>query len=91
MPDTAQWVAIVIAALTGGFARDILTWTKTLFRPRSALRRTELETAWSRADEEARKRRIVEEHASHLRRALIEAPCVDRASIEPFPTYSKEK
>ena len=90
MPDTAQWVAIVVAALTGGFVRDIFTWVRGLFKGRTH-RRSELDRAWDKADDEARKRRIVEEHASHVRRLLYEAPCVENGTVPPFPSYTKKE
>lgn len=37
-------------------------------------------------DQERRDRRIAQEHASQLRRMLIEAPGVDIADIPPYPT-----
>lgn len=39
-------------------------------------------------DAERKIRRIIEEHASVLRRRLIEAPCVDEATIPPYPSTS---
>lgn len=44
-----------------------------------------------RADDEAYKRRISQEHASLIRRLLLEAPCVDPTSIPPHPTYTRRK
>lgn len=41
-------------------------------------------------DSERKVRRIVEEHAARLRRLLIEATCVDSATIPPYPTSSPE-
>lgn len=41
-------------------------------------------------DSERKIRRIVEEHAARLRRVLIEATCVDSATIPPCPTSSPE-
>lgn len=90
MPDTAQWVAIAVAALTGGFARDIFAWLRGLFKG-AGHRRSELDRAWEKADDESRKRRIAEEHASQIRRLLIEAQCVENDTIPPFPTYPKKE
>lgn len=94
MLDTAQWVALGIAALTGGFAREIGVGARAVFGKltgRATERRSELRRAWDTADEEARKRRIAEEHASHVRRILIEAPCVDNTDVPPYPSYTSRK
>lgn len=87
--DTAGWVAIAVAALTGGLARDLFAWLRSAFK--KADRRSELERAWDSRDAEARKRRQVEEHASLLTRMLIAAPCVDQSTIPPFPQYTKKE
>lgn len=89
MSESPWWVPIVIALITGGIARDLVTWVRGL-RKGKVPRRSELEQAWASADEQSRRRRIAEEHASHLRRRLIEAPCVDTTTIPVFPPY-KEK
>lgn len=89
MPDTAQLVAMVIALLTGGLLRDVFAWLTGLIRGRGD-RRSELEKAHDRADNEATNRRIVEEHASHLRRILYAADCVAASDIPPFPPYRKK-
>ncbi|MFJ6532494.1 hypothetical protein [Microbacterium sp. NPDC091662] len=47
--------------------------------------------AEARADEQAYQRRITQEHASWLRRLLLEAPCVDPATIPPHPNYHRRK
>lgn len=94
MPDTAQWVAIIIALLTGSFFREVGGGIRAVFGKvtgRATERRSELTRAWDTADDEARKRRIAEEHASHVRRILIEAPCVDNNQVPPYPTYSSRK
>ncbi|WP_119697054.1 hypothetical protein [Microbacterium halotolerans] len=51
-------------------------------------RRDEVDRAWRRVDREASRRRKVEEHASHLTRLLIAAPCVDPTTIPKFPPYT---
>lgn len=48
-------------------------------------------SADTRADIEARARRLAQEHASHLRRLLYEAPCVDVSTIPPFPVYDRKE
>lgn len=88
--ETGQWVALAVAALTGGFARDIIGWVRSLFRGRPQ-RRGEMERAWEKADEESRRRRLAEEHASHLRRLLLEAPCIPSHEVPPFPSYSQAR
>lgn len=45
----------------------------------------------ARADDEAYMRRVTQEHASHLRRLLFEAPCVDPATIPPHPIYHRRR
>lgn len=57
---------------------------------RASRQRREVDRVRSIADNEAHNRRIAEEHASHLRRLLYEAPCVEVAAIPPFPPYRKE-
>ena len=54
-------------------------------------RRDDLAKAWADRDEQARRRRVIEEHAHELRRVLIEAPCVDRRTIPPWPSRGIEK
>lgn len=86
MPDTAQWVAIAVAVLMGGLGRDLLGWLKeaVVGRPK---KRDELQRAWDERDEEARRRRIVEEVLSLTRRIALGAPCLNEEDIPPFPTY----
>ncbi|KAA9133769.1 hypothetical protein [Microbacterium caowuchunii] len=49
--------------------------------------RDDARSADHRADQEALRRRVAQEHASHLRRLLYEAPCVDVTTIPPWPAY----
>lgn len=44
-----------------------------------------------RADEEASMRRRTQEHASHCRRLLLEAPCVDPATVPDHPIFHRRK
>ena len=85
-----QITTIVVALLGGGFLTALVQWLAPLIKGRGT-RRSELEQAHARADLEATKRRIVEEHASRLTRQLLEAPCVDSSSIPPFPPYPKKE
>ena len=84
MTASPWWVPIAVAAITAGFAREIFTWGRGLLKGRTP-RRTELEKAWDAADEQARRRRVAEEHAARLKRLLIAAPCVDDSLIPPDP------
>jgi hypothetical protein len=84
----AATVASLIGAAGGGAI--LLELTKRLLDAltgRGLKRRDEVDRAWSRADREARNRRIAEEHASRLRRMLIAAPCVAPEEIPDYPTY----
>lgn len=87
---TEELTRTVIALVSGGFLMELLRWLTSLIKGRGA-RRSELELAWAKADTEAAKRRIVEEYASRITRRLIEAPCVDSNTIEPFPPYPKKE
>lgn len=90
--EPEHWVALAVAALTGRFVGDVLAWLKSFFTGRRASRRSELDRAWAAVDEQSRRRRIAEEFASHQTRRLIEAPCIDPATVARFPNYhSKEK
>lgn len=53
--------------------------------------RADAAAAYERADEEAYQRRITQEHASLIRRLLLEAPCVDPATIPPYPYYHRRR
>lgn len=85
-----QLTTIVVALLGGGFTAELIRWLAPLIKGRGT-RRSELDQAHSRADAEAAKRRIVEEHASRLTRLLIEAPCIDSSTIPSFPPYPKKE
>lgn len=88
--EASHVVAIVIALISGTFLRDLARWVRSWGNGANE-RRSELRRAWDASDEEARKRRLVEEHASHLRRLLVAAPCVEPHTIPPYPKYRQEK
>ncbi len=58
---------------------------------RASRQRREIDRVRALADDEAYRRRIAQEHASQCRRLLFEAPCVDPATVPPFPTYDRRK
>lgn len=87
--DTQSLVTIVVALLTGGFLKYLIDWLRQLGKGH-AERRSELRRAWDAVDSEARKRRLLEEYASCLRRLLFDAPCVDAATVPPYPRYKQE-
>lgn len=89
-----EWSAPIVAILGAGGGAIILELTKRgidAASGRGRKRRDEVDRAWTRADSEAQKRRIAEEHASHVRRLLIEAPCIDNAQVPQFPAYPSRK
>lgn len=87
MELTQQIVALVVA-LGGG------TLIPTLFKglrsrtEKGKQKRDEVDRAWRHADREAAHRRRIAEHASHLRRLLYAAPCVETNTIPPWPEQS---
>lgn len=86
--EGATVTAAVLVSL--GVGAILLELTKRLLDAlsgRGRKRRDEVDRAWQRVDREAQKRRIAEEYASRQTRRLIEAPCVDTTTIEPFPPY----
>ena len=85
-----------IAALAGGLGLgSVLTTLIPLIWRRltgkEARRRSDAEKAWEQRDEQARRRRIVEEHAHVLRRKLIEADCIEPKDIPPWPYRGSDK
>lgn len=92
---TPEQIATLMVGL--GVGGILLELAKRLFDAltgRGRKRRDEISRAWDRtdqerrrADEESRRKRIAEEHASHCRRLLLEAPCVPNETIPPYPTY----
>lgn len=87
--DGAQIVSLLIALGAGGILLELVKRAFDTFSGRGKKRRDEVDRAWSARDEEARKRRISEEHASLIRRLLIEAPCVDNTTVPPYPNYKE--
>ncbi len=92
MNEWAPSVASIAVAMgMGGILLELTKRAADALSGRGRKRRDEVQRAWGRADHEAMKRRIAEEYASRQTRRLIEAPCIDTSSIEPFPNYpSKE-
>lgn len=87
--DGAQIVSLLIALGAGGILLELVKRLFDSFSGRGKKRRDEVDRAWGARDEEARKRRISEEHASLIRRLLIEAPCVDNTTVPPYPNYKE--
>lgn len=87
--DGSQIVSLLIALGAGGILLELIKRLVDALSGRGRKRRDEVNRAWDHADEEARKRRISEEHASQVRRLLIEAPCVDNNDIPPYPNYKE--
>lgn len=87
--DGAQIVSLLIALGIGGILLELVKRGVDALSGRGKKRRNEVDTAWSARDEEARKRRIAEEHTSLIRRMLIEAPCVDNSTVPPYPNYKE--
>jgi hypothetical protein len=99
MPDTAQWVAIVIALLTGTFGRDLVAWLRAALKGRNAARRTEVDRAIAERDKARQERdaaqsetswwarwaRIVEESLGLHRRQMIDASCIRPEDLPPYP------
>lgn len=84
---TWQEVAGYFTAGSGGvLLSQLVPWLWRTITNREKQRRSDADKAWAQRDEQARRRRIMEEHAHVLRRVLIEAPCVARADIPPWPT-----
>ena len=87
MDSPAAWFTAILGA--GGFPA-LLAFGKQLvgiFTGRSRRKRDEVDEAYRERDREASKRRVIEEHASAVRRIAIEAPCVPTESIPPWPAY----
>jgi hypothetical protein len=89
-----DWVkdfALVLSSVGASlFVPKLVTGFVHAITGRGARQRSEIERVRALADREAYRRRIAQEHASHLRRLLYEAPCVAVESIPPNPTYSRE-
>jgi hypothetical protein len=79
--------AAVWQAITGRATRN----RREIDRVRAEAAESERRAAAAerRADDEAYRRRVAQEHASHCRRLLYEAPCVDPSIIPPYPTTTR--
>lgn len=84
-----KMTAALWRAVTGRATRQRREIDRVRAEAAAALKRAA--AAEERADDEAYRRRVAQEHASHCRRLLLEAPCVDPASIPPFPLYNRRK
>lgn len=80
--------AVIVPKLAGALWRAV-TGRATRQRREIDRARAEKAAAELRADTEARDRRIAQEHASHCRRLLFEAPCVDPSTIPDYPTTGR--
>lgn len=87
--DVPQIVSLLAALGAGGILLELTKRLVDSFSGRGKQRRDEVDRAWSARDDEARKRRISEEHASSIRRMLIEAPCVENSTVPPYPSYKE--
>lgn len=87
--DGALIVSYLLALGVGGILLELVKRLFDSFSGRGKKRRDEVDRAWGARDEEARKRRISEEHASLIRRLLIEAPCVDHTKVPLYPNYKE--
>lgn len=90
-----MWSAADIATLVAAFgglrgAEAIIRALWTGLSEKGQRRRSETDRAWRQADKEARKRRIAERHAGLMERMLIAAPCIDTATIPPWPSYGTD-
>lgn len=81
---------VLVPKMVGALWRAV---TGRAHRQRREIDRTRAaqDEADRRADHEAHDRRLAQEHASHLRRLLYEAPCVDTTTIPPWPTRSRHE
>ena len=86
--DPAAFATIAASLGLGGILLELTKRLLGKITNRGGNRRDEVDRAWQRADREAAKRRIAEEHASQLRRQLLAAECVNPDDIPPWPTYT---
>ena len=86
--DAADIASLIAAAGGGAILLELTKRGLDKLSNRGAKRRDEVDRAWRRADREAHKRRMLEEYASHLRRILISAACIEAADIPNWPAYS---
>lgn len=85
--EAVQVIALLMSAGFGAILLELIKRLFDLMSNRDGKRRSEVDKAWGHRDEEARKRRLAEEHAYVMRRIALEAPCVPKSSIPPFPSY----
>lgn len=81
------WASLVLGVLSGGLIAQIFKTIADRIKGRSS-KRSELEVAWGKADEESRRRRIAEDRFHQARKLLIEANCIDPTNIPEYPDYS---
>lgn len=98
--DLAGWIAIAVAALGGGFLRDVGKWVVDSWKGRNAARRDEVARAIAERDKAVLERdaarselswwqrwaRIVEESLALHRRRMIDAPCLTDQDIPTYPS-----
>jgi hypothetical protein len=97
--DLARDIALILTSVGGTVLVPKMAgaaWraiTGRAHRQRREIDRTRASEAAAdgRADNEAHDRRLAQEHASHLRRLLFEAPCVDPSTIPPWPRRSRNE
>lgn len=97
--ELARDIALVLTSVGGtvlipkmaGALWRVLTGRAQRQRREIDRTRTASAAADRRADDEAHDRRLAQEHASHLRRLLFEAPCVDTSTIPPWPQRSRHE
>lgn len=86
----AQTIQVIISGivglLSGTFGKGLLDHARESLTGRARKRRDEVDRAWTRADLEARHRRILAESLSTHRRIIIEAPCLSADDLPPYPT-----
>ncbi len=88
-----QITALAVALLgSGGLVTIAVQKLTTRWATAGTRRRDDLDRAYerlqqarARADEADKRRRRAQEHASQLRRMLLEAPCIDPADIPTWP------
>ncbi len=91
MTELARDIALILTSVGGAvLVPRMLGALWKAATGRASRQRREVDRMRLKADNEAHNRRLSEEHASHLRRLLFEAPCVRVEDIPPYPIYRKE-